>query len=1181
MRMKPSLHLMSLLALCITILAALPAPIPFSQSVSASEEPIAIVDESADYSKLFHKTSNIAVSTSSPERYGGDRSRFYKSSGGEAYVVYKTPDADTRVWSGFQIVTWYNRSSTGVIPGDMSFEASPDNTLYTSIEGLIKTVSTDPLVGGWGKVSWEATALPAGTRYVKMVFGDTTAHPSTWAIQIGKSTLFSVYNRLALQEEIDTSQSLLNRAVVGEGPGQYAQAAVTSFASAIEAALSVNNPDALPSDLQSAYNQLKQARSTFLNAVNMALNWPTGAAITSASSSLSHITVTWPAVMEANQYASVVYHMYRNGSEAATVTGTTYTFTGLKPQAKYEFSVVASTGAHQSMLLGPTVLATSDIGVVPAPDFSLIDPDDFADKDYISPEVWVNDRRGIPYYYKHFHTIANAVRLEEPDRGFIDIVVHRDPDDNFPYNARIQENHLWFTYFYTNRASWNIYYGMPQVKYRLEAVLEHLLALQSPQGTFSEYSSGGYNLPGTSFALQFLGQTVRLLEEAKSADPSFPSIDEALYNRVIEASRKAIVHVLNDGAFWTHGTAYTNQYTLMWSATAAYLAYHPDAAIEAKMRERFEQSAGAFISPAGFYYENSGYDMGYNVGVHIQNMMTDYYYFKNTDLEQRMIAKESKFIDWLSYNLIREPDGSFFTSNAAPSGRTDSGHYARKDIPLAEKLPLARAFVKTQEEVAAEIVQAKSDIVKNGIWPNVPALSLNGGNSYNPYGLYNRILYRYYPTEAERAAAVAQLPYLASDKFNHQRSDDRSGLQFTYVRRPDYYAAFNAGPRKASIQAFGIGLLWHPKGGIMLSSQTESSSTSTSRGLSWGTKKASASRVYENGNVLPTYRINGQPLQPAIGHGDVAQGQVEVQYNLGTAGTKSVTFLEDGISVQVQHAEPFVEYVPIVVGAEDQVTLSSGSFTLVRGNTVLQITFDHGAEANFERKSYRIYDKRIHMLKLQASGSLTYTMTMSTDETAPVSMSTLEPSEPVGANGWYTSKVAVTLDSTDEGTGVARTEYRLNGGEWRTYEGAITIDSEGINVLEYRSSDHAGNTEEIRTASVPIDRTAPMISVVPDQPKLWPPNGRMVPIRMTVQEADLISGISSVTLDSIVSSELDPEGAAEADYGTNDTEFLLKAERAGEGPGRIYTITYTAADRAGHKTSGSATVTIPHDAGNE
>lgn len=970
------------LAACLAVAAAIFAHLWASEAHSAEEEPIVVVDESADFTKVFHKTDNINVSTSSPERYGGDASRFYKTTNTEAYIVYAASDAATQLLTGFQVDTWYNKSGAGVVPQDMAFEVSPDNAAYAPLAGVVKTVSTDPLVGGWGKVSWEAASLPAGTKYVKIVFGDTSAHPSAWAIQIGKTTLLAKDNsRQTLLGGIASAQTLLAGAVVGTAPGQYPQAAVDAFDDAIEAAESVaDDSDSTPSELRSAYESLLQARESFADAVILVLNWPANGSIEATSSGLHYIEVAWPPIVEASQHPDVVYHVYKNGVEAAAVTGTTYTFTDLLPQMAYTFTVAARTSADSSRTLGPTVLSTNDVGPVPAPDFSLIDPDDFADEDYLSPEVWVNDSRGIPYYYKHFHTLANAVRFAEPHRGFIDIVVHRNPVDNQPYNARVQENHLWLAYFYTNPADWNIYYGMPEVKYRLEAVLEHLLTLQSPEGSFSEYSWGGYNLPGTSFALQFLGQTVRLLNEATAADPGFPSIAPDLYDRIVAASRKAIDHVLNSNAFWTHGTAYTNQYTLMWSATAAYLAYYPDAALETKMRERFTQSASAFISPAGFYYENNGFDMGYNMGVHVQNMMTDYFYFKDTDMEQEMIDKESKFIDWLSYNLVLQPDGAFFTSNASASGRTDSAHYKRKDIPLAEKLPLARAFVRTQEEAAAEIAQAKTAVVQNGIWPNVPALSLNGNSSYNPYGLYNRILYRYFPTDAERAAAIAELPYIASDRFNHQRVDDRSGLQFTYVRRPDYYAAFNAGPRKASQQVFGLGLLWHPEGGVMLSSQTEHSSSSSNRGFSWGTQKSTASRVYENGNVQPTYEVAGTPLAPTVGHGDIAQGDVTVQYGLGTAGTKSITFRENSLSVQVYHQEAFLERLPLMVGPNDAVTTDTGKVTLVRGNAKMEITFDGGATATIAQKGFRIYDYRMHMLTLEASGSLNYTFTMSVVE---------------------------------------------------------------------------------------------------------------------------------------------------------------------------------------------------------
>ncbi|MFE5323205.1 hypothetical protein ACFQ88_31450 [Paenibacillus sp. NPDC056579] len=614
--------------------------------------------------------------------------------------------------------------------------------------------------------------------------------------------------------------------------------------------------------------------------------------------------------------------------------------------------------------------------VVPAPDFSRIRPDDFADDDYISPHVWPSDRRGIPYYYKHFHTVANAVRLEEPHRGFIDLVVHRSPEHNFPYNARVQENHLWFAYFYTNPAPWNMYYGMPQVQHRLEAILEHLLTLQGPKGAFSEYSPEGYNLPGTSFALQFLGQTVRLLKEAKAANPDFPFINEDLYTRVIEASRKAIEHVLHDSRLWEHGTGFTNQYTLMWSATAAYLAIHPDEAIESKLRERMAQSASAFISPAGFYYENNSYDMGYNVGVHIQNMMADYYYFRKTELEQEVVEKESRFIEWLSYNLVLEPDGSFFTSNASASCRTESAHYERKDIPLAEKLLLARAFVKSQEEVARDIQRAKGEIMKDGSWPNVPELNKTGGNSFNPYGLYNRILYRYYPTEAERKEAIAKLPYRASERFNHQRNDDRSGLQFTYVRRPSYYAAFAAGPQKVNAQVFGLGLLWHPQGGILLSSQTEAGALKGSKGLSWGTKKDGEPRVYENGDVCPRYYVDLQEIPPVRGCTDIAQGDMEMRYELGAEGEKTVRFGENAIAVTVRHLGRIEEQIPLMVAPGDRMVVEDGEIALYRRDIVLRIQFEGDAVAKLVPKPFHIYTRQMQILTLEAKEALQYTFKM-------------------------------------------------------------------------------------------------------------------------------------------------------------------------------------------------------------
>ena len=994
--------------LCLAILS-MPNQVSLNNAHAVVEEPLMILDENTDFSKLHFKTNNISKTSSTPERFDGDASRFYKTTD-EGYYTYEVPEVGTQAFSSFEVVTWYNKGQTGDLPGDMSFEASADDSSYSSLANISKMVSTEVPVAGWVRIAWEAPSLPTGTKYIKIVFGDTTLHPQPWSIQIGKTTLYVEDISLqVLRDEITASTLLLGIAVTGTAPGTFPQHAVEAFEQEIATAQAiVDNDSSTETERQSAYYALVLARQSFEESIILVLNWPASAQLTASSTGLHHITLSWPHIVEFNENPNTMYHIYQNGNEVGATSDPTYTLAGLRPQMDYEFSIIAQSEQDSSKWLGPVTLSTNEVGLVPAPDFDLMDVNDFADLDYVSPQVWLNDNRGIPYYFKHFHTVANAVSFEEPHRGFIDIMVHRSPDHNLPFNARVQENHLWFTYFYTNPASWNIYYEMPEVKYRLEEVLEHLLTLQSPDGSFSQYAWELTDLAATTFAVQFLGQTIRLLNEAEEHNPSFPAIDEDLYNRIVEADRKAIVHVLNDNARWERGTADTNQYTLMWSATAAYLAYYPDQSIEDKMRERFTQSSTAFISPAGFYYENNGYDMGYNLGVHVQNLIADYSYFKDTDLEEEWVEKESKFIDWLSYNLVREPDGSYFTSNAAASGRTESIHIKRKDFPIAEMIPMARAFVRTQEEIAAEIAQAKIDITKGSLWPNVPQLGLRGGNSYNPFAMYNRMLYlnsssewsnsggngsgnqpsvpgmplqRYYPNENQRAEAISMLPYMASERFNHQRIDgERSELQFTYVRRPEYYTAFNAGPRKSNLQAFGIGLIWHPEGGVMLSSQTEHSSPTSSRGLSWGTKNATSLRVYESGDVQPSYRMNEQIIQPTIGYGDLDQGDMEIVYNLGASGDKTISYGEEDISVAVNHQGGFAEQIPLMVASDDIVTIVDGSLSLVRGNVILEIDFDESIEVELIEKDFRIYDKTLKMLTLETSDSLNYTISLSTVE---------------------------------------------------------------------------------------------------------------------------------------------------------------------------------------------------------
>ncbi|HUC92840.1 MAG TPA: family 43 glycosylhydrolase [Paenibacillus sp.] len=207
---------------------------------------------------------------------------------------------------------------------------------------------------------------------------------------------------------------------------------------------------------------------------------------------------------------------------------------------------------------------------------------------------------------------------------------------------------------------------------------------------------------------------------------------------------------------------------------------------------------------------------------------------------------------------------------------------------------------------------------------------------------------------------------------------------------------------------------------------------------------------------------------------------------------------------------------------------------------------------------------------------------MIVDEQAPATTAALQPEAPNGAGGWYTSDAALTLTASDEGAGVASTEYRVNGGEWRPYAAPVTLSQEGLLTVEYRSKDLAGNMEEVKSVAVKLDKTNPELQLEVDQPVIGPPNHKLVPVQVKVSAADGASGIAKVELTSITSNEPDNgsgDGNTEVDiqgaeFGTDDREFSLRAERSGGGEGRIYTITYTATDEAGRNTTASVQVKV-------
>ena len=143
----------------------------------------------------------------------------------------------------------------------------------------------------------------------------------------------------------------------------------------------------------------------------------------------------------------------------------------------------------------------------------------------------------------------------------------------------------------------------------------------------------------------------------------------------------------------------------------------------------------------------------------------------------------------------------------------------------------------------------------------------------------------------------------------------------------------------------------------------------------------------------------------------------------------------------------------------------------------------------------------------------------------------------------------------------------------------------GSTPVTFTATDFAANSASCGTAVTVVDTTPPVITVSVTPTVLWPPNHQMRDVTATVTVTDVCSAAPTFVLTSITVDEPDNGGGdgntvndvQDADFGTPDTQFRLRAERQGNGDGRVYRITYTAMDGSGNTATAVVTVVVPHD----
>jgi len=149
----------------------------------------------------------------------------------------------------------------------------------------------------------------------------------------------------------------------------------------------------------------------------------------------------------------------------------------------------------------------------------------------------------------------------------------------------------------------------------------------------------------------------------------------------------------------------------------------------------------------------------------------------------------------------------------------------------------------------------------------------------------------------------------------------------------------------------------------------------------------------------------------------------------------------------------------------------------------------------------------------------------------------------------------------------------------------------GETVVTWTAEDCNGNLSTATQIIKIGDTTEPDLSVSVSPDTLWPPNHKMTPIAPTVTVSDICSlsiipQLTSITMnEGAETNAFDPNYDYDAAAGDTSNDIMiddngkiyLRAERAGNNSGRIYTITFTATDASGNTSTSSAEVTVPHN----
>ncbi len=233
------------------------------------------------------------------------------------------------------------------------------------------------------------------------------------------------------------------------------------------------------------------------------------------------------------------------------------------------------------------------------------------------------------------------------------------------------------------------------------------------------------------------------------------------------------------------------------------------------------------------------------------------------------------------------------------------------------------------------------------------------------------------------------------------------------------------------------------------------------------------------------------------------------------------------------------------------------------GATTVPLTQVDGERAEFTVSNEGVTTVTFRAVDKAGNVSVTRTLTVRIDKTAPSVDATATPPN---AAGWNNTDVTVVFAATDGGSGLATA----------TPQSVTLTEERAGQVAQAVFADRAGNSTTA-TYTADIDKSDPVLSGMPaDGCTVWPPDGRLVLVA-SVEGSDAVSGVGSFGVTARSDQPNDNRYGPQVVIDGGDV--WLRAARLGFGDGRTYTVDASVTDLAGNSAQQTATCVVPHDLG--